>query len=625
MRLDRLTDVVGDHALSGNRRLRWLKRRVLGDPRKAPRRLVGVGIFLLILALVIGVLHLARTSAQASGSSFWLLKMLAEIVGTLWFAVPLAIYVYYKTLGRGRNRRASSAAEYTGWLTESIKQLSDAVRSTDHTTRLIVTSDDDYETIKSAVAASLDGESHRFESVDYYGRNDPPQDTEDPPALPESRAATTPSTPESDADDAAVEDASSDDPTRGRLERLWLFLSGRGDRTRRASVTAAVATIAYIIVDTAWNAIETAYTAGRTAVATAASLLGRTPASNDPDSTPADDAVDEAGGGYEIPWRVRFAEELKHFILDLTAAYRSDDIVWRFVLPAGGMFVTLLLLFRLWVTLPAFIVILVTSTLFGLGVFYLSKRVRSRRIKRYRTTGSHEHWEDVGGLVKTVETPDVTAYIGFMGGKSYASYDREEFVEEFSLRLWQATHDAEVSPSILEQYARNLGMMMPNLEGHKENIERPAIQRRIKRVVQETEDEVVEKAELAYRVIEPVDETLKFERELGHDPRLVAAEYRWLVEEANVLAEMDVSMPNAEGGATDLTLVYPSEKRRLPDVQQIHSRLSDRFHGYQGTPIYELPEVNPQRHIQAFHPGPSVLQSEELPDEGPNGTTTTPS
>lgn len=597
MRLD-LIDSALDDTVSGPSKVKWVKRKLLGDPRKAPKRLFGVVVFLLFLALVIGVLHLLRSTAETSGSSIWLVSIVTDIVGTLWFAIPVALWLYYKYLGRRRSRYASDAAEKTGWLTESVKQLADAVRSTDHTKRIIVTSDDDFDTIRSAVDAALKGESHPFESVDYYGRGRDGEEQEEGevPALPEGDV-TRPDEPEENVER---------DRTRWQQVKQIPRLAGR-----------AVADGILTLLEGTWAAITTV---GGGIVAVPLFLFGLVFDRGDRDVEDSDEAETVEESEEEIPWRVRFSEEFKHFLLDLSAGYRSDDIRWRFILPAVLTMVTLLLAFQLWVHPVAYLVFICTSALVGLGVFWASKKLRSRRINSYRQRVDGDHWEDAAGLVKTAETEDVTAYVGFMGGRTYATYDREEFVDEFSLRLWQRTHNERVSPSILEQYARNLATMKPNLSGHKENVERPAIQRRIKQVVEETEDQVVEKAELAFRVIEPVGESVKFERTLGHDPRLVAAEYKWLVEQGGVLSEMEVTMPNARGEETDLTLVYPSEKTRLPDIQQVHSRLSDRFHGLQGDPYYRLPTVNPAMHISPFQATANAWA--ELPDTGPNGQKT---
>ncbi|QIO25443.1 hypothetical protein [Haloarcula sp. JP-L23] len=658
MKLDILSDSLDD-SWPGTDKLRGLKRRVLGDPRRAPGRILGGLVFLLILALVIGALYVISSTAESSGSSLWLVRVLTDIVGTLWFAVPVAVYLYYKYLGRRRSRYAAQAAEHIGWLTTSVKQLSDEVRTTDRTTRIIATTDDSYEAICDAVDTALDGESHPFESVDYYGRG---QDSDDAPAdaseLPAEETAAESGDPFDGAD--APDDGTTDDnpfttDTEGAadpFERLdppddealssdaFVTTPDADDEqeqalSHRERARRAIAHASQRALDAALTGLETAWRGARKlvafAVATVTRLFGLVTsilayplvrlglwsrdAAADADTKARRDDHDD-----EVPWRIRFSEEVKHFVLDFSAGYRSDDVRWRFVFPAVVTMATLLLVARVWVRPVTFVLFIGFSLVVGLAVFWSTNRLRSRRVRKYRQGRGGGHWDDVAGLVKTVETADTTAYVGFMAGRTYATYDREEFVTEFALRMWQHTHNERVAPSILEQYARNLAMMKPNLQGHRENVEIPAIQRRLKEVVETTEDKVVEKAELAFRVIEPVGETIKFERSLGHDPRLVAAEYRWMVEAGGVLSEMDVEMPAADGEDTEVTLVYPSEKTRLPDIQQIHSRLSDRFHGLQGDPFYRLPSVDPARHLTPFQATPRAW--DELPESGPNGHTT---
>lgn len=641
MKLDILSD-SHDDSWPGTDKLRGLKRRVLGDPRRAPGRILGGLVFLLILALVIGALYVISSTAESSGSSLWLVRVLTDIVGTLWFAVPVAVYLYYKYLGRRRNRYAAQAAEHIGWLTTSVKQLSDEVRTTDRTTRIIATTDDSYDAICDAVDTALDGESHPFESVDYYGRG---QDSDDAPAdaseLPAEAGADADAPPlPSEAESASGDgDATSDVDDTPSSDAFVTTPEGDVEReqpdTWRGRARHAVAGVAQRATDTAVTALEMAWDAARTLVSlvvtTVTGLFGfvarivtnplvrlglwSRDAATDADTKARRDDHDE-----EVPWRIRFSEEVKHFVLDFSAGYRSDDVRWRFVLPAVVTMATLLLVARVWVRPITFLLFGGFSLVVGLAVFWSTNRLRSRRVRKYRQGRGGGHWNDVAGLVKTVETADTTAYVGFMAGRTYATYDREEFVTEFALRMWQHTHNERVAPSILEQYARNLAMMKPNLQGHRENVEIPAIQRRLKEVVETTEDKVVEKAELAFRVIEPVGETIKFERSLGHDPRLVAAEYRWMVEAGGILSEMDVEMPAADGEDTEVTLVYPSEKTRLPDIQQIHSRLSDRFHGLQGDPFYRLPSVDPARHLTPFQA--TTRAWDELPESGPNGHTT---
>ena len=152
------------------------------------------------------------------------------------------------------------------------------------------------------------------------------------------------------------------------------------------------------------------------------------------------------------------------------------------------------------------------------------------------------------------------------------------------------TPGERVSPSILEQYARNLEQMKPNLHDNLQNIELPDIREDIADHVDDAQYEVVTKSRLAYDVIEP--QSIQLSHDLGHDPKLVAEIYRQKVEKLHSLAEVETERPTPDGRDVTLTLVYPTTKTRLPDMTELHSWFSDRIMGAAGEPIHELPDVD---------------------------------
>ena len=737
-----------------------LAHKLLGDPRKAPGRLVYLLIFALIGLIVVGVWSVVQTETNPSGSSYWFVRAIASVFNTMWVLVPLAIYLYWRYVGVLRTRYAGEAADVTGWLAETVEHLSDEMRSTDGTTRVISTTDHSFEDVRSNVDAALRGESHDSEEVDYFGRYEPDDSDSGPDTDPvpieaagETDAeAETPSEPETrieelerretelieeynqkteqiedqldsaleaaldpeelddldesvsvydlmgesaqedvEATDELIEEAeaveaeleevraeleaeieelfedpvteaeeadapvyvppepddevleeqiedseseteeadevdgtvsvksvpddgdwssgfdeSLDDEIYGELvvadeddgpqtvREVWAYNTGYRSKVRavmghlgRRGVDAGLVFLAMLFapVAAAWSTAETKAKSGL---------------SVDPEE------VDDEE--FEVPWKVRFAEELKHLFLDLGAGLHSDELLWKFGLPTGVTFVLLMLISKIWVNPLLYLVFAAVAVLVGLFVFWVSKKRRSRRLRTHRQTSEWSYWDDAAGRVKTVEAADVTCYMGWLSGRRYASYHREEFIHEFSLRLHQRTHDERVAPSILEKYARNVSQMKPNLHGHLEHIERPSIQQEIKHAVVTSHEQIIDKAGLAMNIIEHPQEDKRVTTDLGHDPRLVAEEYRWLVEESHVLSEVEVEFEDASGRKTTKTLVYPAEKTRLPDMEALHSQFSDRFTGSHGDPYYTLPDCDPTDDLSGFVPSPKVAE-----------------
>lgn len=60
---------------------------------------------------------------------------------------------------------ASKAATETGWLEDTILHLANEIRTTDGSTRVMVTTDDDYTEIQARIGEALDGAPD--DKVDY--------------------------------------------------------------------------------------------------------------------------------------------------------------------------------------------------------------------------------------------------------------------------------------------------------------------------------------------------------------------------------------------------------------------------------------------------------------------------
>ncbi|WP_323677621.1 hypothetical protein [Halorubellus sp. PRR65] len=540
--------------------------KAIGDPRQFPSRLLRVLAFLFILLVVVSVAFVLGQSGSGSDggtSSYWLFNIVSAVVENPVVIIGAALFLYYRAFGLRRSWAARQAADTTGWLVETVKQLSDEVRSMTGSAFVIVSSDDTRKDIERAVDdgldASITGDSHDRERPDFYASLSDVVDVDDEQWL--TRA----------------------DVTEGATDAHRLATSLADSSAFMPTKSAAVAPT-------------------EPSEADRAGLGSAVDAEPEPEPLFDDDDdadIPTASVEDDVPWGVTVKEELHSLWLSLSASVSKGRIYWELGVPylvaawlqlvAGGF----------WVQPLVYLVVLGgTSPLAALGVFWVRKRIQDRRISTHRTSSSGSFWTDAGARVKVVAAPDVTAYVGqTAGGRTYASYDREEFVSEFSQRLWEMTREHEtLSPSILEQYARNLKQMKPNLHGHLQNTELVAIRGDIADTIGGSQDEVLTKSRLAYEVIEGDRGRLSYD--LGHDPKLVAEVFRQKVEESHELAEVQSTRETPDGSEVTLTLVYPTTKTRLPDMTELHSRFSRRFMGVAGEPIYELPDVDPREDLQ---------------------------
>lgn len=560
MSLDSYDD-ADDHVaeqVGRSSRTERLIRTVFGDPRSAPSRIAKLLLFGFISVVVFGVWTIATSNVTTSGSSWWFFKTLVGILRSWWLPPIVSVLAYYRYIGFRRSWAARQAANKSGWLVDSVTQLSDEMRTADRMHPVVVTSEMGLSEIRQFLDKALAGESHAAESIDYWSV--------------------------SEAGDAEEQATHADAPALGAVD-------AHGDVVGGAANAKVLAN--YLDDATEFDPGQTTAVSGDTA-------------SVEPREN--------------VPWKVALAEELKQLSLKITAAWESGTLMWRFGLPlivaAGFQF----LYAGVWVgPVTAAVILFGTSPLIALSTFYGLSRLRSRRVKRHRQPTGSDHWDSKMGLVKTVETPDVTCYMGRAAGRSYASYDRDEFINEFGQRLWEmTTENEEVSPSVLEQYARNLKQMKPNLPGHLRNIEIPSINREIKTTVEGAPDEIVTKSKLAYEVITKAADT-KFGRNLGHDPTLTRERYRSMVEDEHSLAETTLMTETASGEEVELTLVYPASKRRLPEMSQMQSKFSERFMGAHGEPIFELPDVDPTENLRGINVPQSAYDMMPNPPELPSG------
>jgi hypothetical protein len=270
-------------------------------------------------------------------------------------------------------------------------------------------------------------------------------------------------------------------------------------------------------------------------------------------------------------------QHVQTFLLDFATAANADDLVWRFLLPSGVVAaLTFVVLQRLWFHPVVYVAIGAGSLVVG-GLYYSGVKWRRRR----RLSAAREA-PDTGGsgqtacLVKYIQihgdsAPD--AYVAWMGGHVYFSMDRTRFCNKVADRWWHRIHNRAVPPAIEERFAHNARMMLPTTYQTEfaDSVEgRAAIQDELVDVVREAEnpDGMVPKHALGEKV---VDAGGRF----GHDPDLVAEEYAHL--HGAALAELDVSLENAAGERSGLTVVHLRTGGVLHDLAEIRATFAAEF------------------------------------------------
>ncbi|SDL09179.1 hypothetical protein [Natronorubrum texcoconense] len=616
--------------------------RVFGDPRKAPKRLAILFVFGLFGLITTGLWLIVNSSIDTSGSSAPVVGPVLQILTSVWLVPVLALYLTRRWVFFRRGRNAGLAADVTGWSVNTVNHLREEIQTTDGCTRIIASTGDAFEDIAGRIDSALEGE-HDDDTVDFWEADDHAEDfdighdmfadDEDTgrieELIDEEQALIKEYNANTDRIDELLGDAldgeinpwavlESDDDMASLYD---LMDGGSRDAVDEAQILIDECEQIQQQIDDVRDEIEAATAPDDDGLEADAKAVrdqiqqGYTAAidlsdelyevMNEPEFDVPDTDAEADSRERQIPWRVRFMEEMKHLWLDLQSGFRTGDAVVKFGVPAIVTFVLQLFAVGLWTHPVVYALFITTSTIVGLFWYWVVKRRRQRRLKRYRADSSSDYWLDCAGQFKTVETADVTVYMGFIAGRRYASYDREEFVRKTARTMHQHVSDECVAPSDLQHYARCLEQMKPNLKGHRENVLRPLILKELKETVETADDDIIPKAELAWSVIEQPTSS-RIERKLGHDPELVCEEYEWLVEDAHILDERDVEFRDANGDVQVITLVFPAEKRRLPDVSERHSQFSDRFTDRKGEAVYKLPDVDPRDGLQGFVPTPQA-------------------
>lgn len=278
---------------------------------------------------------------------------------------------------------------------------------------------------------------------------------------------------------------------------------------------------------------------------------------------------------------------------DLASALQTNTLIWRFLVPIGVMLAVELILVRFWVAWWLYPVLVAGALLGGLGVWRGTLWFRRRRLRSLREDHSHDVYDEIAVLVKTVETDELTIHMGFLAGRRYASRDREQLAETLAERALERCEGKQPAPAIEERYAWCLERYIVDFEGWRANREKPEIMDQLVTEVLEAEEGMLPKEVLAHRVVEHdrkyIWQGLRFVG-YGYDPRLVAEAYQDLEPAALVEREVEIDRPDEE--TTTLTAVRARTETLPPDVAQIRANFSERFPTRKLPDRYDLPEVD---------------------------------
>jgi len=293
------------------------------------------------------------------------------------------------------------------------------------------------------------------------------------------------------------------------------------------------------------------------------------------------------------------AERFKLWRMDLATGLRTDDIVWKLLVPTGIVFVLELILVQFWVQWWLYPSLLAGALLVGLGVYQGDQWLRSRRLASLRQDRGGETWEEIAVLVKTVDAEGMTVHMGFLAGRTYAATDREELVETLATRALERAYGYHPSPAIEERYAWCLDRYILNFQGWRENMEKPQVMDELADTVLNSEDGMLPKEVLVHRVVEHdreyVWQGLRYVG-MGYDPDLVAECYEELVPNTLVEHEFTIRDPS---GDRDGHGSQDADRDAAAGRAKLRASFSDRFSN-QMPDRYSLPDVDPDEATSGF-------------------------
>lgn len=574
-----------------------VKRLVIGNPQRLPRRLVGGGIVVLVATVVFGLWYLLTADVSAQTSSLVFLRPLLLVATSTWTPVVILLGIVAFLRYKLRDWYARQAESATGYDARTVKRLAAEATATDGA-RVIATDRDSRDDLADRIErALLDEEDERVRiNPDAYTA---PEDHD---------AAGSP------LDDQPAPETTASAPTRaaGRLATLKRTLSYVVPAALAAAVVVQVGefvrdglTLRELAIEgTQLRPVLMGLGAVAFVVATVALALFRDDGTHDPPADPRED-----------DWRL----ELKHLRMDVAATLNLAELAWNLLLPAGIAVTAILLVARLWVQPWLYPVIGAAGLLVGMANYWRVHWQRSRRLRTLRAEPGGEGWADAAAIVKRVATPETTMHYGAFAGRRYAHPEREVFAEELAKRMLEEVNGVPVSPSILEKYRDQLAQLYPDLYAYRDDEEERIMQLLIE-TVEGAETGLVPKAKLIEDVIEhgtgggPVGKRRR-RHATGYDPELVREAYSEHVPATFV--EQEVTIPSRredDDSVATVTGVSLRTNAVPPEQTEVQAQFAQQFSNYaEWDPRYVLPDVDEQLDAPPiYRGGPAEPPSTEV-------------
>ncbi|MFC4553555.1 MULTISPECIES: hypothetical protein [Halorussus] len=294
-------------------------------------------------------------------------------------------------------------------------------------------------------------------------------------------------------------------------------------------------------------------------------------------------------------------ERMKLFRMDLASALNTDDVLWRFAVPALVVFVLEVLVVRVWVVWWLYLV-LASVALFVAALGYVTvKWRRHRRLDTLRADATANQWDEVSVLVKKAETDELTIFYGFLAGRVYASDDPDGLARVLAERAHQRANGLQPAPALEERNAWCLKRYLPSLASWRENVEKPAVMDELVETVRRAPDGIIAKDHLVDAVVEHdrryIWRGLRFVG-FGYDPELIAEAYEELVPQA--LVEETVRVTGGNGDESERTVVRLRTEPLPKNTEQLRAAFSQRFHARDDESRYDLPEFEIQEDADRF-------------------------
>lgn len=484
----------------------------------------GVGLLWVGLALLTGVaaatgLYTLTTGLETRVSSGPLVRYTFAVATNTWTYLVVVLLISRSVLLKRDDIKARYAAEATGVSGRTVKRLAAEISSSSGTKRAVIASSDTVEDARETVVEKLDGGQSdvprwKRETSDSDGTN-PGGDADE-------------STGTGNTNETGVNPSKTDASTVDEPDEVW------GDDGTEDEVT------------------------------------------NDTDNDGSDD--DDAGTAGGVREDLTARERVKAWQMDTAAALNWDDVIWYALAPAAAVAAGVLLLLGIWVH-PVIAAGVVCGAA-GIGALNLL-RIRRKRVKVIGLLSEERSLPPIdlaSVLLKRVDTPEMTVYMAWIGGKRYASPDRDEFVNGVAERALQYARGDTVAPSIMTRYARELEAHRPDLASYRDFEEH-----RVARALVDAVDDhrILPRGMLVEMGVEDGirdSSLLAPEVELGHDPRIVHDMYDLLTPE--VLVEEPVTVRDSDGTERDVTAVRLRGDPIAPEGALTEARFTNVFSSY---------------------------------------------